>query len=177
MELPEFNDEEEWAYFGSELIGRTLEHDRTLCGLKFAIGDWLNIGVSRYGDDAALQGLPESTNYSVNTIRRCARVASLIPDERRRPDVLGFDHHDAVARLSADEQEEWLQRAEEEEMTVASLRHSLKGEEEDRPKRESVKDLRQKLDVHRLWIGDAIAYLDEYGVDALAEQGRELLNG
>lgn len=77
-----------------------------------------------FGEDAA-QAVP-TIRQKAKTLQNWVFIARHIPPERRRhPDVLSFSIHAEVASLDADLQEEWLERAEAEDWTVAELRAEL----------------------------------------------------
>lgn len=91
--------------------------------VQFWIGDWLNYGERRYGETYS-QAL-EITDYSNGALRNSKWVSSRIELSRRR-DNLEFGHHQAVAPLTEKEQELWLDKAEEENLSVHDLRHAIK---------------------------------------------------
>jgi len=107
-----------WAEYGK---GLQVVH----AAIHFVIGDWLIYGEEHYGDAyaQALAMLP----YDKQTLMNDKFVASHIPPERRRIH-LTHSHHAAVAPLPPNEQDEWLERAEEEEWTRQELRAAMRPE-------------------------------------------------
>lgn len=104
--LPASVDIEEWATLG-RLLAKA-EHS-----MPWLLGDWWCHGVKAYGARKALfdEGGPlEGMNFA--SIRQYGWVANKI-EASRRLDVLSFQHHMEVAHFPADEQREWLTRAEQ----------------------------------------------------------------
>lgn len=103
---------DEWASFGTTLA-------QTHKTLPWALGDWVFYGWqfgARYKD--AL----DATGLDYQTLRNYQYVASRFEMYRRRY-KLTFSHHEAVASFPSDEeQDEWLDRAEESGWTVKQLR-------------------------------------------------------
>ncbi len=91
--------------------------------VQFWIGDWLNFGEKKYGETYT-QAL-EATDYNYGTLRDSKWVSSRIELSRRR-DNLEFSMHREVAPLDPDEQDFWLDRAEEFGWTRSDLRHALR---------------------------------------------------
>ena len=89
------------------------------------LGDWIVYGQRSYRQRymAAL----EATPLDYQTLRNYAWVARHVEMSRRR-DTLSFQHHAEVAALPADEQELWLQRAEDGSWSRNELRRRLAAE-------------------------------------------------
>ncbi len=85
--------------------------------INWWIGDMVNIGDSRYGDEI-YQFMPEG--YSVDHIERCAKVAKAVPRSSRNPN-LSWSHHLAVIGLEHRIQAYVLKKAEEEGWTSQEL--------------------------------------------------------
>jgi hypothetical protein len=102
----------EWLEQGRRLgaVGR---------GVAWWIGDWLLYGNHRYGE--RYPRAVRATGYDVQSLMNMAYVASRFSFERRRAG-LSWSHHAEVAALSVEEQERWLALAEQERMSVRSLR-------------------------------------------------------
>jgi hypothetical protein len=86
------------------------------------IGDWIRYGNTRWGEkyvDAA-----KITGYDGKSLRNMAYVASRFDLSRRR-DNLNWSHHAELAGLSQDEQDQWLERATHDRLSVADLRDLL----------------------------------------------------
>lgn len=107
---------ERWLAVGEQL--KRLER-----GVQFWLGDWINYGEREYGEKY-VQAI-EETNLSHGTLRNYASVAGRI-EMSRRNDNLSFSHFSAVAPLPREEQDEWLERAVQEEMPVAEFRARIK---------------------------------------------------
>lgn len=88
------------------------------------VGDWVLHGQTAYGRKytTAL----EVTGLDYKSLRNYAYLAARFDVSRRR-DTLSLGHHEAVAALPEDEQERWLDLAEERGMTRQQLRDALRG--------------------------------------------------
>jgi hypothetical protein len=107
---------EEWEKIGSKL--------RYINGaVHFWIGDWLNYGEKRYGETYA-QAMDE-TKYSYGVLRNDSWVASKIESSRRR-DNLTWMHHQEVADLTPDEQDQMLDLAEKNQMNTTDFRKAVR---------------------------------------------------
>jgi hypothetical protein len=118
---PEWKAEfDDWAGVGSFL--QTMER-----AIPFQIGDWLNLGERRFGEEHA-QAL-EATGWKVKTIVKYAKVCDLVPLSRRRshPDLY-FSHHAVVAVLTAKEQIHYLSVAAKEKLSVSELQQLVNEE-------------------------------------------------
>jgi hypothetical protein len=87
------------------------------CADLLNLGDYLH-GFTASQAEAVLGREPE-------TLRRWQWVAERVPKSRRNP-LLSFTHHEVVAALGPAEQVAWLNRAEEDRLTVAELRAHVK---------------------------------------------------
>lgn len=103
-----------------EDVGRNLQ--RMGRAWQWWIGDWIRYGEQRWGEkyDQAIDivGLEYSTLASI------VYVSGRIESCRRRQD-LSWSLHAEVAKFDADEQDEWLDRAATEGMTVQRLRGAI----------------------------------------------------
>jgi hypothetical protein len=108
----------EWLATGRRLgaIGR--------CS-QWWIGDWIRYGTVRWGEKYAEAA--RVTGYDVASLRNMAWVASQF-DLSLRSDKLTWSHHVLLAPLDAEEQRHWLDRAEDERLSVADLRLELRAE-------------------------------------------------
>jgi hypothetical protein len=88
------------------------------------LGDWLVYGQSRYPD--RYRRAVEGTSLHYKTLRNYAWVARKF-DPSRRHDALSFQHHAEVAGLPPEEQDVWLDRAEQDGWSVSMLRKRLRG--------------------------------------------------
>ncbi len=94
-------------------------------GGQWWVGDWLAYGTFRWGQKYAEAA--RITGYDAGTLRNMAWMASQFPPTRRRI-ALTWCHHAAVAGLSADEQDRWLDLVAAQRLTVADLRVALRAE-------------------------------------------------
>lgn len=90
--------------------------------VQFWIGDCLKYREQRWGmyDDVI-----ESTGYDKNTIRHIKNTADSIESGRRRPE-LGYSHHVEVSSLEPKIQDEILQKAVDNRLTVRETRAEVK---------------------------------------------------
>jgi hypothetical protein len=109
----------EWLATGRRLgaIGR--------CS-QWWIGDWIRYGAARWGEKYAEAA--RITGYDVASLRNMAWVASQF-DLSLRSDKLTWSHHVLLAPLEPEAKRFWLDRAEEERLSVADLRIELRGSE------------------------------------------------
>jgi hypothetical protein len=91
--------------------------------IQFALGDWLNFGEWRYGEKYT-QAIID-TPYTYGTLRNYAYVAGKVTLSHRS-DNLSFAHHQEVAKLSEDEQLQWLDKAELDCLSVRQLRETIR---------------------------------------------------
>lgn len=89
------------------------------------LGDWLRYGTSRWGEK--YKEAARITGYDVQTLRNIAYVAGQVEISRRR-DNLTWSHHAEICALEEEEQEQWLDLAAEQRMSVADLRIELRTE-------------------------------------------------
>lgn len=95
--------------------------------IRWWLGDWLVFGESRFSDRYS-QAL-DASMYSIGTLRNCVWVCRHVPPENRFAS-LSFDHHYEVAKLSPEQQNQWLQEAQKNRWTVRELRRALNGDPE-----------------------------------------------
>lgn len=96
--------------------------------LPFAIGDWLNFGEDRFGEEAS-QAVDVS-HFSEETLKVYRWVSKQIPMERRFPN-LTFKHHMVVAGMPEARQRTWLGKASIGEWSVATLQREIRDAVED----------------------------------------------
>jgi hypothetical protein len=89
------------------------------------IGDWLRFGNFAYGERYVRAS--RVTGYDVQTLKNLVYVAAHVEPSRRR-DALSWSHHAEVVALEAAEQERWLDRAEQERLSVRCLREEIRRE-------------------------------------------------
>lgn len=120
------------SYKDWETIGK-------MCGFvgnawQWWIGDWLNSGELLFGEQSA-QGTDtidtrfdlalRVTGREAGTLANIRSVCEKVPKDRRRPE-LTFAHHQEVAPLEPDAQEEWLAKAIEENWNRSQLREAIR---------------------------------------------------
>ncbi len=88
------------------------------------VGDWLQYGASRWGEKYSEAA--RITGYDVKTLRNIVYVARRFDLSRRR-DKLTWSHHAEVAQLEPHDQDQWLDRAVADHLSVADLRTELRG--------------------------------------------------
>ena len=95
-------------------------------GIHWMIGDWLLYGDGRKAEWGAMYAeAMERFSFAYQTLRNDKRLAESFKLSRRR-DKLSFGHHDVVAALPPAEQDQWLNRAEREDWSVAKLKAAMK---------------------------------------------------
>ena len=97
---------------------------RTNRAAGFWLADWLRYGDGRADWRERLSQAVDAGELSKQTLVNVRAVGRIDP-KRRRPGV-DFSHHVEVAGLAPDEQEEWLERAETEGMSVRELRQGIR---------------------------------------------------
>lgn len=112
-----------WAP-GCELeLSEWIQQGRRLGALGRAsnwwLGDWVRYGNVRYGE--RYETAARATGYEVQSLMNMAYVASRYEISRRR-ETLSWSHHAELAALEPAQQEEWLDRAEREGLSVLALR-------------------------------------------------------
>lgn len=97
------------------------------------LGDWLKYGKDHY-TDRYQRGI-RAVGLSYQTLRNYAWVSRRFDLTRRRP-ALSFQHHAELASMPVEEQDLWLDRAEQRQWTTKQLRGAIRaarqGEEQPR---------------------------------------------
>jgi hypothetical protein len=101
--------------------GRSLGSVARACG--WWIGDWIRYGNAKYGEK--YEAAAQITGYDIQSLMNMAYVSSRFEISRRR-EKLSFSHHGELAALPADAQDLWLDRVEQEGLSVHALRAQLK---------------------------------------------------
>ncbi|MFE7183208.1 LmbU family transcriptional regulator [Streptomyces erythrochromogenes] len=111
---------EEWERAGRQLSG-------LLNSSSWWLGDWLIYGKDQYADryERGIRG----ASLQYQTLRNYAWVSRRFELHRRRP-ALSFQHHAELASLPVEEQEAWLDRAEELKWSTKQLRNAIRAERE-----------------------------------------------
>lgn len=129
---------ETWCREGMELVYMGLAFRDATDGLRFAIGDWFNKGEGFLSEEVHgyLRGFEDVT------VRQYSWVAGRVAEDTR-VSKLPWTMHRAVAALPPGEQEEWLKRAQEENLTSKDLNRAIHGEKP-KVKRWSLGELREE---------------------------------
>lgn len=133
--------------------------EKTGRGHQWWIGDSLNEGESRFPEDYAqvLDPIEEEKRENEGrgeTYRQYQQVAFRVPIRRRRQ-KLYFGHHQTVAYLEEEEQEHWLDLAEQEGWSVDKLRRKIKKAREGGSENDPALDLLVLQDpLIRQWLED-----------------------
>jgi hypothetical protein len=109
------------AYDEWERAGRQLAD--VLDSSSWWLGDWLVYGKDHY-TDRYQRGI-RAVGLSYQTLRNYAWVARRFDLTRRRP-ALSFQHHAELASVPVEEQEVWLDRAEQSQWTTKQLRGAIR---------------------------------------------------
>lgn len=108
---------DQWEQYG--LVLRDISE-----GLNWAVGDWLAVGEGRWGEMYA-QAM-NIVGWDTGRLMTAKWVSKAVPRNVRNPD-LSWSHHRAVAIFEApEEQQEWLEKAAEEEMGANALREEIR---------------------------------------------------
>jgi hypothetical protein len=87
------------------------------------IGDWIRYGLTRWGEKYSEAA--RVTGYDTHTLRNMAYVASRFDSSLRR-DKLSWSHHAVLAPYEPQKQQHWLDRCEEDRLSVADLKAELR---------------------------------------------------
>lgn len=120
-------DVNEWARLGRNLGVMSR-------GNQWWIGDWIRYGDTRYGEKYSRAS--KLTGYDVQTLTNYVYVATRFADITRRREKLSWSHHEAVAALDPDQQDNWLTLAVGLKWAVKDLRCELRarrGRSDDEP--------------------------------------------
>lgn len=152
--LPQGLAVEQWA-----AIGEVLQAVEKSIG--WWLGDWWNYGQRHYGEmkyQAARDHIADLTGHTYKTVVNAAAVAKAFEPSRRREN-LSFSHHEAVSSLKdAEQQEELLDQAAGDGLSVMALRdraEPLKREQKRRKHAAKPTPTLADDDPIQLWIGDA----------------------
>ncbi len=87
------------------------------------LGDWIRYGNARFGERYARA--TSITGYDAQSLMNMVWVASRFEISRRREN-LSWSHHETVASLDHQEQDQWLDLAVDQRLTVSDLRVELR---------------------------------------------------
>jgi len=121
---------ENWLEYGEKI-------KQVQGAIQWVLGDWLNYGERAYGEKYS-QALDE-TGYSYDTLRHVALVAVKVEPSRRKHN-LSWSHHLEVIKLNPDEQDFWLGKAEEENLSTKQLRAAIQRDKREKGLQERIGD-------------------------------------
>lgn len=107
----------QWREYGMKLVACQNK-------LNFYIGDWILVGNKKWGEvyDEAM----EITGLKYQTLRNIVSVCNKVQLSSRK-DNLDFKHHEVVASLPPERQEQALNKAVESKLSVRQLRAFVNG--------------------------------------------------
>jgi len=135
---------EDWEQAGRHLSG--LVDSSSWC-----LGDWLVYGKAHYAERYVWAIRAAGLQYQ--TLRNYAWVSRRFELRRRRA-ALSFQHHAEVASLPTEEQDAWLDRAEEGVWTTKRLRVQIRDDRSDDNEKSEQDDARRRIEVpgrHLAW--------------------------
>lgn len=118
--------ESTWLELAKNAIGLWEKLGQKHLSMSMKVADILNWGEEHLGERyaQAIDLTRRSLIQQSKTVENWMRVFRAVPPSRRREN-LTYSHHEAVVKLDATEQEEFLQRAEDEGLTVKTLRSEI----------------------------------------------------
>ncbi|MFD8546313.1 LmbU family transcriptional regulator [Streptomyces sp. NPDC059649] len=116
LQLPTGLTYENWERAGRQLSG-------IVNSSSWWLGDWLVYGKDHYED--RYERAAHALGLRYQTLRNYAWVSRRFSMHRRRGE-LSFQHHAEVASLPVEEQEHWLDKAEQNEWSTKQLRNSMR---------------------------------------------------
>ncbi|MEU2834236.1 LmbU family transcriptional regulator [Streptomyces lavendulae] len=120
LQIPDGLNFDSWERAGRQLAG-------LVNSSAWWLGDWLVYGKDNYGERYEVGIRAAGLKYQ--TLRNYAWVSRRF-DSRRRRAMLSFQHHAEVASLPLNEQEHWLDSAEEMKWTTKQLRNAIQNARE-----------------------------------------------
>ncbi|MFD3484197.1 LmbU family transcriptional regulator [Streptomyces sp. NPDC058665] len=141
---------EDWEHAGRQLSG-------ILDSSSWWLGDWLVYGKDHY-TDRYQRGI-RAVGLRYQTLRNYAWVSRRFEFSRRRA-ALSFQHHAELTSLPVDDQEAWLDRAEQMKWSTKQLRTALRASREGEAGREKRTEAKERLAVphaHVTWWHEAAA--------------------
>ncbi|MFE9931032.1 LmbU family transcriptional regulator [Streptomyces sp. NPDC005533] len=121
LQMPAGMSFDDWEKAGRQLSG-------IVDSSSWWLGDWLVYGKDHY-TDRYQRGI-RAAGLQYQTLRNYAWVSRRFDFSRRRG-ALSFQHHAELASLPHDEQEAWLDRAEQRKWTTKQLRSAIRAARED----------------------------------------------
>lgn len=105
-----------------ESVGGVLR--RLDASIQWLIGDWINYGERQWGK--TYEQVAEATGYEVTALRNFAYVANAV-DSSLRSDELSFGHHQLVAPMEPELQQQWLDYARTNGLSISQMRDAIAG--------------------------------------------------
>ena len=155
LQMPAGTPFEEWERAGRQLSG-------IVDSSSWWLGDWLVYGKDHYVD--RYQHGIRAVGLQYQTLRNYAWVSRRFEFERRRP-ALTFQHHAELASLPVDQQEMWLDRAEQNWWTTKQLRRSLRAEREGQEQSGSAVEQAHRLELPGSRLGLWHHAAEQQGID------------
>jgi len=112
--------DEEVAFEEWEQLGKVLQ--RFEASIQWLIGDWMAYGERTWGQTYEQVG--EVTGYNVKSLYQYAWVSRNV-DFSIRIEKLSFGHHVLVAGLEPQQQQQWLEYADANDLSVSQLRQAM----------------------------------------------------
>jgi hypothetical protein len=116
-----------WAPRGDLDVGQWAEAGRRIGSVgrnvQWVLGDWIAYGNQRFGERYSRAS--KITGYDTQTLMNMVYVATHFPVSRRREN-LSWSHHETLAALDPEEQDDWLDQADRHRWSVADLRTMLR---------------------------------------------------
>jgi hypothetical protein len=116
LQFPEGVEYSDWQRAGSQIA-------RVIDSFAWCLGDWLVYGQERYAD--RYQQAVAAAGLEYQTLRNYAWVARRFEFPRRR-EALSFQHHAEIAALPAQEQDRWMDQAEQNGWSRNQLRQAVR---------------------------------------------------
>jgi hypothetical protein len=116
LRFPDSLEYEPWKLAG-EHVTRLVESS------SWCLGDWILYGEKNFKD--RYRDAVEAAGIDYQTLRNYTWVARRFPLSRRR-DTLSFQHHAEVAAMGSDDQDNWLDRAEQNSWSRNRLRQEIR---------------------------------------------------
>jgi hypothetical protein len=112
------------VHLGAADIANLLDHaEGTKSSISWAIGDIVNYARGMNDGDSWINHLTH--RVTLRTLNNYASISSKFSRERRHAN-LSFRHHDAVKGLEPEQADEWLDKAECQELSSDDLRQAIK---------------------------------------------------
>lgn len=119
--------EAEWLRLTEQTLHLYEGHGKSFARAALYVADLLNFGEEKFGERyaQAIDGTRDFMNRQESTIANWRWIARAISPARRREN-LSLAHHETVAKLQPDEQDEFLRLADNEALSVKALKEKVK---------------------------------------------------